>query len=148
MTLPHEQIIPSGTNTDEETGNHDGAWAGKASSKEDVYIEYPQDIDCDRSDRADTPDNIVELGEKNDLHSPKICPICMESYTDGDDIVWSFNEECNHVFHRECIVCWLMKHDDCPMCRSPYIVDADVDSDKSTSMELYSSRIIQSRRMM
>jgi len=54
-------------------------------------------------------------------YSPKTCPICMERYKAGDDIAWSHNEDCLHAFHVDCIVQWLMTHDHCPMCRSPYL---------------------------
>ncbi len=66
-----------------------------------------------------------ELGEPFDekyIPSTRTCPICVEHYRAGDDIAWSYNEECSHTFHRECIVQWLIHHDECPMCRSPYLV--------------------------
>ena len=49
------------------------------------------------------------------------CPICFNEYQVGDDIAWSCNETCHHAFHYDCIVQWLMKHDECPMCRSDYL---------------------------
>lgn len=61
------------------------------------------------------------------LYSPKACPICCEDYTKGDDIAWSKNEECCHAFHTECIVPWLMEHEECPMCRSDYIYINEID---------------------
>ena len=55
------------------------------------------------------------------LYSPKSCPICCEDYAKGNDIAWSKNKECAHAFHTDCIVPWLMEHEECPMCRSDYI---------------------------
>jgi hypothetical protein len=48
------------------------------------------------------------------------CSICLLGYEEGDHIAWSRNPACNHAFHEECIVQWLMKHDECPNCRNSY----------------------------
>ena len=55
------------------------------------------------------------------LYSPAICPICIERYKEGEEIAWSLNERCHHAFHYGCISDWLMKHDECPMCRMNYL---------------------------
>ncbi|KAL7486386.1 hypothetical protein ACHAW6_013436 [Cyclotella cf. meneghiniana] len=55
---------------------------------------------------------------------PNQCAICLCDYTIGDLIVLSPNKACPHVFHRECIVEWLVKMQDrtpCPCCRQPFI---------------------------
>lgn len=54
------------------------------------------------------------------LYSPKSCPICLEAYEVGDDIVWSKNEKCQHAFHLDCILEWLGENDGCPMCREDF----------------------------
>ena len=55
------------------------------------------------------------------LYSPRACPICLESYKEGDEIAWSHNEQCLHAFHLSCILDWLIKHDQCPMCQVNYL---------------------------
>lgn len=55
------------------------------------------------------------------MHYPKLCSICVEEYREGDDIAWSKNEICSHVYHTDCIVAWLMNHSDCPLCRSDFL---------------------------
>lgn len=57
----------------------------------------------------------------NSLYSPRTCPICCDDYVKGDDIAWSKNEVCCHAFHTDCIVPWLMEHEECPMCRCDYV---------------------------
>ena len=57
------------------------------------------------------------------LYSPKICPICLDTYKAGDDIVWSKNEKCYHAYHLGCIENWLMDHNECPICANNYFVD-------------------------
>ena len=53
------------------------------------------------------------------------CPICCEDYAKGDDIAWSKNETCCHAYHTDCILEWLMNHDDCPMCRNNYLEETE-----------------------
>ena len=48
------------------------------------------------------------------------CPICFESYHAGEEIAWSKNEQCQHAFHLNCIMGWLLDNDECPMCRAKY----------------------------
>jgi len=45
------------------------------------------------------------------------CSICLDHYEVEDTIAWGKHDECNHVFHEECISEWLQNHDDCPLCR-------------------------------
>jgi len=56
-----------------------------------------------------------------DEYSAKSCPICLEIYTAGEEICWSHNDKCVHGFHLDCMVAWLMKSNDCPLCREPYL---------------------------
>jgi flagellar basal body rod protein FlgC len=63
-----------------------------------------------------------EESNRSTLNSPRTCPICIEPYKVGDDIVWSKNEECPHAFHLDCILSWLMENDDCPICRRDYLL--------------------------
>lgn len=64
-----------------------------------------------------------ESRDSSNLSCPQSCPICYESYKKGDSIAWSKNEKCFHAFHVDCIVEWLINHDDCPMCREKYVED-------------------------
>jgi hypothetical protein len=54
-------------------------------------------------------------------YSSTSCSICCESYHFDDSIACSKNNKCNHVYHEACIINWLLKHDDCPLCRRSYI---------------------------
>ena len=54
------------------------------------------------------------------------CSICLCEYNVGDDVVWSSNPQCDHVFHETCIEQWLMKQRDgplCPCCRRDFVID-------------------------
>ena len=61
------------------------------------------------------------------------CVICLEPFRVGDRVTWSKEMECQHVFHKDCIVEWLQnpKHDDCPSCRCNIIHSDDVSIDDS-----------------
>jgi hypothetical protein len=59
-------------------------------------------------------------------YSVNECPICCEDYARGDDIAWSKNEACCHAYHTDCILEWLMNHDDCPMCRNNYLEETEL----------------------
>jgi hypothetical protein len=61
-----------------------------------------------QQEREETPDDVQDSG----------CVICLEPFRVNDIVAWSRQfEECQHVFHRDCIESWLRKQDDCPSCR-------------------------------
>jgi hypothetical protein len=56
------------------------------------------------------------------------CSVCLTPYELGDDIVWSENPDCIHVFHHSCMLSWLMKRPNrsrqlkpCPNCRQAFL---------------------------
>jgi len=49
---------------------------------------------------------------------PSTCCVCLTEYDANDKIVMSSKSVCYHIFHEKCLLHWLNKHDDCPMCRS------------------------------
>jgi Ring finger domain len=60
--------------------------------------------------------------------APGFCTICLCTYEVNDDVVWSSNAECPHVFHRDCMLSWLLKlhRGDgplCPCCRRDFLID-------------------------
>jgi hypothetical protein len=55
------------------------------------------------------------------------CAICLSSFRPQQLVCESNNASCRHVFHKDCMVDWLMKlHDNCPMCRENYVLQATV----------------------
>jgi Ring finger domain len=54
------------------------------------------------------------------LQNPQ-CAICFEPFKNGDAISSSRNNKCQHIFHRQCIFEWLLKHEGCPFCRRNYL---------------------------
>lgn len=43
------------------------------------------------------------------------CAICIDEYGPSDEVV--IGEACWHMFHKECVLDWLQRHDGCPCCR-------------------------------
>ena len=76
----------------------------EASSKTQIYLQ-DREYDLDGEATADC------------------CVICLTAYEEGDEIAWSQNPKCTHLFHRECIMEWLLKRDDCPICRHNFFFD-------------------------
>lgn len=75
---------------------------------------------------ADTTIRSTDDPTTSDNHHPgEPCAICLTEYSEGDEICWSHNAECHHVFHRECIIEWLLQHEECPCCRHDFLNVAD-----------------------
>lgn len=80
--------------------------------------------------------HVLEEGGDNDddeLGNRTACAICLNEYKDGEAVCWSHNANCNHVFHRECIIKWLLHHDECPCCRHSFLSLEDVDEENPPS---------------
>jgi hypothetical protein len=101
----------------------------------DIELQGNGDDDVFMDDNPSTSNGILIL--KNDAEStPSVrniddtqqvqrqadamCSICLLGYEDGECAAWNQNASCIHVFHTECLVPWLMKHNDCPNCRCSY----------------------------
>ena len=74
-------------------------------------------IDGDMGVASDLQNSFSTSGEK------MVCTICLESLEAGEEVSWSRNLECNHCYHKDCISMWLIKHNECPVCRNDYLFD-------------------------
>ena len=63
---------------------------------------------------------------------PGSCAICLERYRPGCIVSWSSNNECPHVFHRDCILLWLLDKEkwECPCCRGEFVRESVVDGNE------------------
>jgi hypothetical protein len=50
------------------------------------------------------------------------CSICLDPYEANETVCWAKNDDCDHIFHQDCIVTWLQDHDECPLCRTNLLV--------------------------
>jgi Ring finger domain len=53
--------------------------------------------------------------------SETFCGICLMDYQVGEKVCSSLNEECVHVFHKDCMLDWLIRKRRCPICRRDYV---------------------------
>jgi hypothetical protein len=87
-----------------------------------------------KSNWLDNISNVISSESKNSngiaemenvstsANSVQLCAICLEVYKVGEDIGWSRNPLCHHVFHKECILESLKTHNSCPICRNSYSI--------------------------
>ncbi len=58
-------------------------------------------------------------------NAENLCSVCLEPFLTGDEVAWSKDLTCHHCFHSDCLVPWLMKHGDCPVCRTTFFSKKD-----------------------
>lgn len=85
----------------------------EAVQKEGIFVQSLREW---RSSQHGIDDDV-----SSSLYSPKECAICMAKYKHNDDICWSRNDKCVHVYHLSCMMERLMKHNECPMCRRNFL---------------------------
>mmetsp|Transcript_31394 Transcript_31394/g.38367 ORF Transcript_31394/g.38367 Transcript_31394/m.38367 type:complete len:198 (+) Transcript_31394:99-692(+) len=78
---------------------------------------------------------VVSQSKKNSDKSVKKllsteCSICLGEYKMGQHVAWSRNYLCDHVFHRDCIIEWLVAgNESCPCCRNQFLALPKHDKD-------------------
>ena len=50
------------------------------------------------------------------------CAICLGHFVDQDRVCESNNIACHHIFHSECLIVWLKKQNECPVCRQVFLL--------------------------
>jgi len=95
----------------------------ECESSDDETTKTDHDDDYD----VESNEHLIHLklaGSDSEKVFPNYCAICLEIYKVGDHIVWSCSPECRHVFHRECLICGLVRVKDnttpCPCCRMQF----------------------------
>lgn len=97
-------------------------------SKDDIRVESLRILRSNRDDLVKQ----LSSGEISTFYSPKSCPICLERYTNGDDICWSRNKKCHHAYHLDCILEWLLHSNECPLCRIDYLNQSTESGDEES----------------
>ncbi|KAI2513769.1 RING-H2 finger protein [Fragilaria crotonensis] len=78
-----------------------------------------------------------ELAEDEEEGAPEevaLCAICIEPFQLGDEVMEGI--QCHHEYHHPCMMEWLKKHDDCPVCRkSMWTREAFIEAKKQVFKE-------------
>ncbi|KAJ0076975.1 hypothetical protein Patl1_35316 [Pistacia atlantica] len=62
------------------------------------------------------------IGDKEEVSKATLdCSICLESFTDGDELICL---PCEHRFHSACLYPWVRSCGDCPYCRRDIVVNS------------------------
>ncbi|KAF3581825.1 hypothetical protein DY000_02028424 [Brassica cretica] len=56
----------------------------------------------------------VKIAQRHLRSSDSNCPVCKEEFELGAE---AKQMPCNHIYHSDCIVPWLVQHNSCPVCR-------------------------------
>eukprot|EP00586_Coscinodiscus_wailesii_P018312 CAMPEP_0172493396 /NCGR_PEP_ID=MMETSP1066-20121228/24847_1 /TAXON_ID=671091 /ORGANISM="Coscinodiscus wailesii, Strain CCMP2513" /LENGTH=195 /DNA_ID=CAMNT_0013263565 /DNA_START=290 /DNA_END=875 /DNA_ORIENTATION=+ len=73
------------------------------------------------AERNDTPSGGSTASENETTR----CNLCLIDFVTGDDVCTSRNPGCSHVYHQDCILEWLMDHDNCPNCGLDFLFDSE-----------------------
>lgn len=137
ITLPQSrEEDPTSTNTNQQQLNTDTTLQIPTSLYEidDPYIDDDEnpysalcipctDIESPPISSASTPQPHYSITLNESRLVPPTCAICLIPYTVGCYVTWSSNKDCIHVYHRDCILMWLLKKDEpiCPCCRQEFV---------------------------
>lgn len=99
----HEATTTTATNTTSETSESHNA---------DV-----ENGECTNS-------GVDDIGSMHNT-PPSECSICLERFEPGEQLSWSKDLKCHHIFHTDCLQPWLMTNDDCPCCRTLFFDEFD-----------------------
>lgn len=86
-------------------------------------------VDEESRERAITDTKKVSVQKDNNQEDQCLgidCSVCLNHFNVGDELAWSRKLKCQHVFHSDCLIPWLMKHEECPVCRTKLIDDEDL----------------------
>lgn len=133
-------VVESRRKKDPNSSDEDDNWEEETSNKEETV----SDLSAVASQRQESPKESLRnlfqargggggilkgLGMST-LENYDLCAICLEGYKEKDEICSSRNKMCPHNFHLDCMVSWLMNHDECPICRLPFLVEnVDLEND-------------------
>lgn len=103
--------------------------SSKTVSKDDIILDQDSENEEEEDNLyfdSDLYKGTLAIPRENHSTVPNCCVICLEEYQPGSRVVWSSNAECEHAFHRDCIVKYFDKiqrkvaDTPCPCCRATY----------------------------
>jgi len=99
---------------DSVTTGHDSLTVEEASDEAAVITDSSSSSKFSSSSKSKGMYN----NDDNALYRDEECSVCLTTYEVGDEICWAKIDNCDHIFHKECVLAWLAHNDDCPLCRT------------------------------
>ncbi len=81
-----------------------------------LFDDLAEEMKCHMSDVQDLNIMGIKCVVSNESHFEETCCICFSNYIPKEEI---FHLECNHLYHKDCIVPWVKDFGNCPLCRAP-----------------------------
>jgi len=122
-----------------------------ADDVDDPSISLSVDSEFDTTTTTTTRILCLDHNEKSQTQILNgTCIICFEDFVKNDRIVWSNNSNCNHVYHKECMVHYLASNaqrnsassgtlnvtdNPCPTCRRPHYCGTVLGEDVAQLLE-------------
>lgn len=113
-------------------------WSRKQEDIEDhlKVLEYQKSESLEDSRRGERSEDL-EAGPRGEegsdafsIRTSAECAICLNRFESGQKVCQASNTACIHKFHAECMVAWLLKHPECPICRQEYLSDSSSEPDE------------------
>jgi hypothetical protein len=112
-----KEWVPDNPPVESTEGDHDTPPSGETVEEPHPP---PQPINSSPASCAMGSDDCESLAGEEEMAG---CAICLSHFKPQQLVCASNNSSCQHVFHKDCMVDWLMKHhDNCPMCREVYLL--------------------------
>ena len=84
-------------------------------------------LDLDNKSDSGGSCNKEATKSDNEEGEDDVCPVCLDGFGIGDTVMFARSLSCNHVFHEECLLPWLLerRENECPSCRAVLVQDDD-----------------------
>lgn len=121
QAIPREEKKRRLAKRKEEIKEHLKVYAYSAGEKATVD-ESMDDIDIEAQEGKKEGSHSTEpTGMENDEACKAECAVCLCPFESGQMVCDANNASCIHSFHETCMMAWLLKHRECPICRQNYL---------------------------
>ena len=59
--------------------------------------------------------------EVNNVFGQSTCMICQEDFEYEERV--TMIKQCSHLFHKDCLLCWYDRNQNCPICKQSLKID-------------------------
>ncbi len=116
MNFYNEGEVPNDACILKETIYNPDDYIPNSDVKNNVINIHQNEIKDEENDNKGIENkNNKHLITNNNLEHQESCVICMETFQMYDRII---TLECNHIYHSQCIIEWIVRSSSCPKCRA------------------------------